>query len=121
MSNRVKIKQRRGERRRLHVRRHLAGTADRPRLTVSKTLRNTIAQLVDDHAGRTLAYWSTGSPGAVPSKVTKTEAARLVGKKIAELALAAGIKRVVFDRNRNRYHGRVKAVAEAAREAGLAI
>jgi len=80
-------------------------------------------QLVDDLAQRTLVYWSTMSPGAMPAdaKLTKTAAARLVGKRIAELAIASGIKCAVFDRNKNRYHGRVRAVAEAAREAGLSI
>jgi large subunit ribosomal protein L18 len=123
MPDRVEIKKVRGRRRRLHVRQRVTGTAERPRLTVAKSLRHVTAQLVDDLAQRTLVYWSTMSPGAMPAdaKLTKTEAARLVGKRIAELAIASGIKCVVFDRNKNRYHGRVRAVAEAAREAGLTI
>ncbi|MEW5702681.1 MAG: 50S ribosomal protein L18 [Candidatus Zixiibacteriota bacterium] len=123
MPDRVELKKIRGRRRRLHVRQRITGTTDRPRLTVTKSLRHVTAQLVDDSTRRTLVFWSTMSPGAVPAgtKLTKTEAARQVGKKVAELAIAAGIKSAVFDRNKNRYHGRIRAVAEAAREAGLVI
>ena len=119
--DRLRLKSRRARRRRLHVRSKTAGTSERPRLTVSKSLRNTTVQLIDDLAGRTLVYWSTDSPGAIPDgqKMTKTEAARLIGKKIAELAAEKGLRRVVFDRNRYRYHGRIKAVADGAREGGL--
>jgi large subunit ribosomal protein L18 len=123
MADRLETKKRRAQRRRLHVRQHAVGTAERPRMTVFRSLRHMTVQLVDDAQGRTLLYWSTQSPGALQpgTRVSKTEAARLVGKKIGELALAAGIKRALFDRNRNRYHGRVRAVAEGAREAGLQI
>jgi large subunit ribosomal protein L18 len=103
------------------VRRKITGTSERPRLTVSKSLRNMTAQLIDDLNGRTIAYWSTQSPGAkaAEEKMTKTAAARAVGKKLAELAAEKGVKRVVFDRNHYLYHGRIKAVADGAREGGL--
>jgi large subunit ribosomal protein L18 len=117
--NRTGLKQKRQKRRRLHVRHDISGSAERPRLTVHKTLRNVIAQVIDDSTGRTLAYWSTLSNGNVESGGTKTEAARRVGKRIAELAREKGIETVVFDRNQYIYHGRVKAVAEGAREGGL--
>lgn len=119
--DRLRLKSKRAQRRRLHVRTKVAGTSERPRLTVSKSLRNTTAQLIDDLGGRTLVYWSTQSPGALPDgqKMTKTEAARIIGKKLAELAVEKGLRRVIFDRNRYRYHGRIKAVAEGAREGGL--
>ena len=112
------LKQARGERRRLHVRHRVVGTSERPRLTVAKSLRNITAQLIDDASGQTIAYWSTVNAKEA-AKGTKTQVAKEVGKKIAELAKAKGITKVVFDRNRFRYHGRIKAVAEAAREAGL--
>lgn len=120
MSSRLKLKQVRAQRRRLHVRHKVSGTPERPRLTVAKSLRNITAQLIDDTSGRTLAFWSTAS-AKEPAKGTKTELAKTVGKKIAELAKAKGISAAVFDRNRFRYHGRIKAVAEGAREGGLTI
>ncbi|MBI3873056.1 MAG: 50S ribosomal protein L18 [candidate division Zixibacteria bacterium] len=120
--DRLESKQVRAIRRRLHVRRIIAGTALRPRLTVSKSLRNVTAQLIDDGEQRTLAYCSTLSEGVKSEqKMSKTEAARRVGKAIGKMALEKGIKQAVFDRNKNRYHGRIKAVAEGAREAGLVI
>ena len=82
-----------------------------------------VAQLIDDDNGRTLAYCTTAAPGFFSGndKLTKTAAAKLLGKKIATLAQERGIKRVVFDRNRYVYHGRIKAVADGAREGGLEI
>ncbi len=120
MASRLELKQSRGERRRMHVRHRVVGTPERPRLTVAKSLRNITAQLIDDANGQTIAYWSTvGAKDA--AKGTKTELAKAVGKKIAELAKAKGVSTAVFDRNRFRYHGRIKAVADGAREAGLTI
>lgn len=119
-SSRFALKQARGLRRRLHVRHRVAGTAERPRLTVTKSLRNITAQLIDDANGQTVAYWSTIN-AKEPGKGTKTQVAKEVGKKIAELARAKGVTMAVFDRNRFRYHGRIKAVAEGAREGGLTI
>ncbi|HEV2388404.1 MAG TPA: 50S ribosomal protein L18 [Candidatus Acidoferrales bacterium] len=112
-----------GHRRQLHrrVRRKVGGTAARPRLAVFRSLRQTYAQLIDDLAGRTLA--SASSLDAEFRKQLKTggnaAAGKLVGKLIGERALAGGWKQVVFDRGGYQYHGRVKALAEAAREAGL--
>lgn len=104
----------------MHVRHRVVGTTERPRLTVAKSLRNITAQLIDDTSGQTVAYWSTVSAKDA-AKGTKTELAKAVGKKIAELAKAKGIDKAVFDRNRFRYHGRIKAVADGAREGGLTI
>ena len=110
------------DRRHRRVRKHVAGTAGRPRLAVFRSLRHIQAQLVDDAAGRTLAAASTtesdlrkgaGSPGLTVA------AASVVGKAIAERARAIGVDEVVFDRGGYLYHGRVRALAEAAREGGL--
>lgn len=103
------------ERRHLRVRKHLAGTPERPRLVVFRSLKHIYAQLVDDTTGRTLI---TASDQGVPAG-KKAERSVHVGKAIAEKAKAAGISRVVFDRAGYKYHGRVKAVAEGAREGGL--
>jgi large subunit ribosomal protein L18 len=101
-------------RRHLRVRRKVAGTAARPRLVVYRSLKHIYAQLVDDVAHRTLM---TVTDGEVTGK--KTERATAVGKALAEKAKAAGIAQVVFDRAGYRYHGRVKALADGAREGGL--
>jgi large subunit ribosomal protein L18 len=103
-------------RRHRRVRVKVAGTAERPRLTVFRSLAHTYAQLVDDSSGRTLAAAST-----VGLKIAKNDlaASAAVGKAIAERAAKAGLKQVVFDRGGYLYHGRVKALADAAREAGL--
>lgn len=109
---------RQASRRRRHrrVRVHVRGTAARPRLSVYRSLHHVYAQLIDDTAGRTLASAST-----VQLKLNgnDVEAAQRVGRRIAELAKANGVERVVFDRGGFLYHGRVKALAEAAREGGL--
>jgi large subunit ribosomal protein L18 len=88
---------------------------------VAKSIRHTTAQLIDDQAGNTLVFWSTNSPAARTelSGKNKTAAAREIGKRIAAMAGKKGISQVVFDRNLYIYHGRVKAVAEGAREGGL--
>ena len=109
------------EKRRARIRRKLSGTAARPRLTVYKSLKHMYAQLVDDVAGQTLVSVGTTSK-ALKDEVKeedKTAAAKKVGEALAKAAKAKGIETVVFDRNGFDYHGRVEAVAAAAREAGL--
>ena len=109
------------EKRRARIRKKLSGTGERPRLTVYKSLNHMYAQLVDDVAGKTLAAVSTGSKALKEAvkEDDKTGAAKKVGAAIGKAALEKGIKRVVFDRNGFDYHGRIAAVAQAAREAGL--
>ena len=97
------------------IRGRISGTAARPRMTVFRSNKQIYVQLVDDHAGKTLV--ATSSKGLEGGN--KTEIAALVGKKIAEKALEAGITEVVFDRNGYLFHGRVKSLADAAREGGL--
>jgi large subunit ribosomal protein L18 len=109
------------EKRKARIRRKVSGTAARPRLTVYKSLKHMYAQLVDDVAGKTLVSVSTTSK-AVKAELgedDKTAAAKKVGAALAKAAQAQGITAVVFDRNGFDYHGRVEAVAAAAREAGL--
>ena len=101
------------------IRLRLAGTTGRPRLAVFRSLNQIYAQVIDDSAGRTLASASTLEKGLRQSSGTKSEQAKLVGRLIAERAKAAGVDKVVFDRAGFRYHGRVRALADAAREAGL--
>jgi large subunit ribosomal protein L18 len=118
----VKIKAKQGWRRKMRVRSKISGTSLRPRLTVFKSLRHMTAQIIDDEKSITLCGVSTNSKtleGLLKDKANKTAEAKLIGQKIAEMAKAKGIEQVVFDRNRNRYHGRVKAVADGAREGGL--
>ena len=101
------------------IRLHLAGTPARPRLAVFRSLNHIYAQVIDDASGRTLAAASTVEKELKGSSSTKTEEAAVVGRLVAERAKAAGIQRVVFDRAGFRYHGRIKSLADAAREAGL--
>jgi len=104
------------------VRRRISGTAQRPRLAVYRSLKHIYVQVIDDEAepsGRTLVAASSTEPGLELEGKSKTEVAKVVGKLIGERASAAGIENVVFDRGGFPYHGRVKALAEAAREAGL--
>jgi large subunit ribosomal protein L18 len=106
------------ERRHRRIRGKVAGTADRPRLAVFRSNRGIFAQLVDDDAGKTVASASwTGLPKSF--KGNKTEQAAEVGKRLAEAAKKAGVETVVFDRGGYLYHGRVKALADGAREGGL--
>ncbi|MBI2852721.1 MAG: 50S ribosomal protein L18 [Chloroflexi bacterium] len=107
--------------RHLRVRAKVTGTADRPRLCVFRSLSNIYAQVVDDSRGHTLASASTLDPEIKDSLVgkTKTAQAELVGTAVAQRALGLGIEQVAFDRGGNRYHGRIKALAEAARKEGL--
>jgi large subunit ribosomal protein L18 len=106
-------------RRHLRVRRKVAGTAERPRLVVFRSLKHIYAQLVDDDRGVTLFGVGDGSEGIQAEGTGKVSRGKAVGKLIAERAKAAGVTRVVFDRAGYRYHGRVQAVAEGAREGGL--
>lgn len=119
--NERKLKTVRKRRRLLSLRSQLRRTADRPRLSVHRTSKHIYAQVIDDEQGRTLASASTSSKqfGAEHGKKTKTERAAMVGALVARLALEAGVKEVVFDRGSARYHGRVKALAESARQSGL--
>lgn len=111
------------ERHRIHkrIRAKISGSSSRPRLCVFRSLKNMYAQVIDDSDGKTLAAASTVEKD-IKSDLKNTgnvEASKLLGKKIAERAKAQGIETVVFDRGGYLYHGRVKAVAEAARETGL--
>jgi large subunit ribosomal protein L18 len=106
-------------RRHLRVRRKVAGTAERPRLVVFRSLKHIYAQLVDDDRGVTLFGVGDGADGLQTDGAGKVARGKAVGKLIAERAKAAGVTRVVFDRAGYRYHGRVQAVAEGAREGGL--
>lgn len=112
-------KQVRRQRRRIRIRRDVMGTAERPRLSVFKSLNHMYAQLVDDLAGRTLVAASTKEKGSPTSKSGNCSAATEVGVRLAERAKAAGVTAIVFDRGGFRYHGRVKALADAARKGGL--
>jgi large subunit ribosomal protein L18 len=108
-------------RRHQRVRKKVAGTAARPRLNVFRSLNQVYAQIIDDDKGHTVAAVSSLDE-ALGSKLkgkTKTEQARLIGEEIAKRAKKAGVKTVVFDRGGYRYHGRIRALAEAAREGGL--
>lgn len=111
------------KRRQARVRKHITGLPERPRLNVFRSLNHIYAQVIDDTKGVTLVSASsldTGIRGANGAKgKTKKEQAALVGKLVAERALAVGITQVVFDRGGYKYHGRVKALADASREAGL--
>ncbi len=102
------------------IKKRLSGTAEKPRLTVFRSNKQIYVQVIDDIAGKTLAsVSSTKKEIAEIAKGIKADQAKLVGKKIAEVALEKGIKEVVFDRNGYLYHGRVKVLADAAREGGL--
>jgi large subunit ribosomal protein L18 len=108
-------------RRHHRVRKRLSGTAERPRLNVFRSLRHIYAQIIDDEVGHTLVSAST-SESEVRKQIegmAKTDQAHVVGKVLAQRALAKGVTQVVFDRGGYKYHGRVKALAEGSREAGL--
>lgn len=109
------------KRRHRRVRRRIRGTPERPRLNVFRSLRHIYAQVIDDTRGHTLVAASTLDPDvrAEIEGMKPVEQARVVGRKVARLALAKGIRKVAFDRGGYKYHGRVKALAEGAREAGL--
>jgi large subunit ribosomal protein L18 len=101
------------------IRLRLAGTTARPRLAVFRSLNHIYAQVIDDTSGRTMAAASSLEAGLRGASGTKTDDAKRVGQLVAERAKAAGIGQVVFDRAGFKYHGRVRSLAEAAREAGL--
>ena len=121
---RIKTKEDRRDRIKLRIRKRVNGTTERPRLTVFRSVAHMYAQVVDDRTGRTIAAASSVEPALKGSleagaRGGNIAGAQAVGRAIAERLKEKGITRVVFDRNGFLYHGRVKAVAEAAREAGL--
>jgi large subunit ribosomal protein L18 len=121
MSFSAKDKQVAKTRRHYRVRKKVFGSAERPRLAVFRSNKHIVAQVIDDRAGRTLAAASTTEPDLRDGPTGNKEAAAKVGQLVAERAKAAGVTKVVFDRGGNLYHGRVAAVADAAREAGLEL
>jgi large subunit ribosomal protein L18 len=121
---RIKTREDRRDRIKMRIRKRVAGTGERPRLSVFRSVSHMYVQVVDDMSGRTIASASTVEPavkGVLPKEARggNVEGAKAIGRTIAERLIEKGVKRVVFDRNGFLYHGRVKAVAEAAREAGL--
>jgi large subunit ribosomal protein L18 len=121
---RIKTKEDRRDRIKYRIRKRVQGSEARPRLTIFRSVAHMYVQVVDDLTGRTIASASSTEPavkGSLPkaAKGGNVEGAKAIGKTIAERLLEKGVKRVVFDRNGFLYHGRVKAVADAAREAGL--
>jgi len=106
-------------RRAFRVRKKVSGTASRPRLVVSRSSRHLFVQVIDDTQGKTLAYASTMETDVRADKGDKTAKSKAVGALIASRAKAAGVSTVVFDRAGNKYHGRIAAVADSARENGL--
>jgi len=109
-------KQKRREKIRYKIRKKIVGTTEKPRLTVYRSNKAIYAQLIDDSVGHTLVATDSRK---MDSKVPNIQASEEVGKKVAEMAIAAGINEVTFDRSGYLYHGRVKALAEGARKAGL--
>jgi len=103
----------------MRIRKTIHGSSDRPRMSVYRSNRDIYVQLIDDHAGVTLVSASSAMAAIREQKATKVEKSAMVGKLVAEKAKEAGISTVVFDRNGYLYHGRVKSLAEAAREGGL--
>ena len=121
---RIKTKDDRRQRIRYRIRRRVSGTENRPRLTIFRSVAHMYVQVVDDMSGRTIASASTVEPtvkGALAKNSTggNIEGAKAIGRTIAQRLIEKGVKRVVFDRNGFLYHGRVKAVADGAREGGL--
>jgi len=108
-------------RRHLRVRKKVTGSTERPRLVVNRSAKHIFAQVVDDTVGRTLASASTLDPTIRTADGDKTAKAKLVGALLAERAKSAGVSAVVFDRGGYKYHGRVAAIADSAREAGLTL
>jgi large subunit ribosomal protein L18 len=119
MSNSAKHKRNARIRRHARVRKHVRGTAERPRLAVFRSNKHITAQVIDDYRGHTLAAASTHEADVQSGGTGNKDAATQVGRLVAERARAAGVSNVVFDRGGFLYHGRVAAVAEAARDAGL--
>ena len=125
----ISVKIRRGDgaksfaraRRHVRLRKKVSGTPARPRLVVTRSARHVVVQVVDDTVGRTLASASTMEADLRALEGDKTTKARRVGELVAVRAKAAGVEAVVFDRGGNKYHGRVAAVADGAREGGLSL
>jgi large subunit ribosomal protein L18 len=120
----IKTKEDRRGRIKHRIRKRVSGTAERPRLSVFRSLAHVYVQVIDDHSGQTLAAASTTEPGLKASLADGARGgnragAELIGRTVAERLKEKGITRVVFDRNGFLYHGRIKAVADAARSAGL--
>ncbi|HEY6565503.1 MAG TPA: 50S ribosomal protein L18 [Pirellulaceae bacterium] len=123
MVSKIKVINQRRTRRKFRIRKSLHGTADRPRLSVFRSHKHIYCQLVDDDSRRTIASASSrdrGVRGDV-TKTNKTETAQHVGKIVAARAKDAGVSQICFDRGMYKFHGRVRALAEAAREAGLSF
>jgi len=112
-------KQDRRQRLRFRIRKTVSGTVQRPRLAVFRSNKEIYAQLIDDVSGKTITAASSRDKDIDASKANKVEAAKLVGKAIAEKAVKAGVDTIAFDRGGYLYHGRVKSLAEGAREGGL--
>ena len=106
-------------RRQIRARKKIFGAPERPRLVVTRSARHIMAQVIDDTAGRTLASASTMEADLRSAEGDKSTKAKQVGALVAERAKAAGVEQVVFDRAGNKYHGRIAALADSAREAGL--
>lgn len=119
MSDKTQRKSRARTRRHARVRKSVVGTAERPRLAVFRSNRHTVAQVIDDRAGVTIAAASTLEGDLRNGPTSNCDAAAAVGRLVAERARAEGVDTVVFDRGGFRYHGRVAALADAARDAGL--
>jgi large subunit ribosomal protein L18 len=122
MASKIKKKAVRALKRRRRVRGKISGTSEIPRLTVSRSLNNMYIQIVDDQKNITLLGLATNSKGfseKIGKDDSKIDKAKKLGQAVAELATEKGIEKVVFDRNQYRYHGRVKAAADGAREKGL--
>ena len=104
---------------RYRIRKRISGTATKPRLSVFRSNKDIYVQLIDDENGTTLAFASSRQKDIAAQKVTKVESSKMVGAAIAQKSVELGITKVVFDRSGYLYHGRVKAVADGAREGGL--
>ncbi|MHC4975720.1 MAG: 50S ribosomal protein L18 [Planctomycetota bacterium] len=117
--NKIEAKHIRRTRRKASVRKRVLGTPDRPRMCVNRSLKHIYVQVIDDLNGRTLASASTRESGAEAASTGSVSGAAAVGKAIASRVKEKGIEQVVFDRNWHKFHGRVKALADAAREEGL--
>ncbi|WP_124054089.1 50S ribosomal protein L18 [Arcanobacterium ihumii] len=108
-------------RRHARLRKRISGTAERPRLVVTRSNRHMVAQVIDDTVGKTLASASTLEVSLRSKEANKVDKSREVGELVAKRAIEAGVSAVVFDRGGNKYHGRVAAVADGARDAGLTL
>lgn len=113
------LKQKRRTKRRIGIRKRISGTPERPRMSVYKSLAHMYVQVIDDLGGRTIAAASTKEKGSPAGKTGNCAAAAQAGDRLAQRAKAAGVTKVVFDRGGFKYHGRVKALADAARKGGL--